>query len=512
VWDRYPECSPRDPLPLLESPTVQKQDEGLFLLDAAGTIRTWTPAAESLFGYSERDVVGQPVAMLFCNGPGGNPLQPGDAARVVRDHDSARREGRGRRSDGSTFSADLSVSRIEVAGHVWLAGLARDLTQQKILEARLQQAHRLETVGQLAGGIAHDFNNLLMVVAGRCESLRGQSDLSDSQRAALDQIAGTVEQAATLTARLLAFSRRPQVERRTVDLNAALRQTGELLRRTIRGNLRFDIQLYPRPLRTRIDATHVSQILINLAVNARDAMPDGGVFSVRTRPIALDAVQAAERDVPPGDFILLDIADDGPGMTAEVRAQAFEPFFTTKPAERGTGLGLASVHSIVTSRGGHIELDTAPGQGTRFTILLPAVADDVEQELAAASAPRPPRGHETILVVEDEAPVREIVTTMLRDLGYRPLEAGSVEEAALVSQRQEIDLVLTDVVMPLQTGRQLAERLWQARPGLKVLFMSGHADDVVLSRSPERSELTFLQKPFGRLALARRLRELLDPA
>jgi CheY-like chemotaxis protein len=236
------------------------------------------------------------------------------------------------------------------------------------------------------------------------------------------------------------------------------------------------------------------------------------VFSVRTRPIALDAVQAAERDVSPGDFVLLDIADDGPGMTAEVRAQAFEPFFTTKPVERGTGLGLASVHSIVTCSGGHIDLDTAPGQGTRFTILLPAVADDVEHDLAAATAPRPPRGHETILVVEDEAPVREIVTTMLRDLGYQTLEAGSAEEAALVGQRQDIELVLTDVMMPRQTGRQLAERLWQARPGLKVLFMSGHADDVALSRIAERSDCAFLQKPFNRLALARRLRELLDPA
>jgi two-component system cell cycle sensor histidine kinase/response regulator CckA len=458
--------------------------------------------------------VGHPGAILFCNRPGGNPLEGSGSSRSAAVDGCARCEGRGRRKDGSTFPVDLSINRIEIAGQVFLASLARDLTQQKILEARLQQTHRMETIGQLAGGIAHDFNNLLMVVTGRCESLRSQRGLDEAQRASLDHIAAAVEQAATLTARLLSFSRRPPAERRVLEINGALSQTGELLRRTIREDITLDIRLHPRPLRTRIDATHVGQILINLAVNARDAMPGGGVFSVRTRPIVLDAMQAAERDVLPGEFILLDIADDGPGMTAEVKARAFEPFFTTKVADRGTGLGLASVHSIVTSNGGFIELETAPGKGARFTILLPAVTDETEPDAAAVPAPRPPRGHETVLIVEDEAPVREIVTSMLRDLGYRTLEAGSVAEAILVSEQQPaaIDLLLTDVVMPMQTGRQLAERLWQARPDLKVLFMSGHADDAVLTRGVELSEAAFLQKPFSRLALARRLRELLDPA
>jgi CheY-like chemotaxis protein len=350
-----------------------------------------------------------------------------------------------------------------------------------------------------------------MVVTGRCESLRSHNGLTHSQRVSLDHIATAVEQAARLTSRLLSFSRRPPVERRMLDLNAALQQTGELLRRTIREDITLDIQLYPRPLRTHIDATHVGQILINLAVNARDAMPAGGVFSVRTRPVTLDAMQAAERDVLPGDFVLLDIADDGPGMAPDVKARAFEPFFTTKAADRGTGLGLASVHSIVTTNGGHIELDSTPGRGTRFAILLPAVADETGQDPAVAPAPRPPRGHETVLIVEDEAPVREIVTSMLRDLGYRTLEAGSVAEALIVGDEQpQIDLLITDVVMPLQTGRQLAERFWQAWPELKVLFMSGHADDAVLMRGVARSEVAFLQKPFNRMLLARRLRELLD--
>ena len=495
----------------MESPSARKHDEGLFLLDATGLIRTWTPAAESLFGYNDRDVIGQPAAMLFCTRPGGNPIRDGEAGRIADDVDSCRREGRGRRKDGSTFPLDLSINRIEVAGQVFLASLARDLTQQKILEARLQQTHRMETIGQLAGGIAHDFNNLLMVVTGRCEGLRHQQGLTENQRVSLDHIATAVDQAATLTARLLSFSRRPPVERRVLDLNAALQQTGDLLRRTIREDITLDIQLHPRPLKTRIDATHVGQILINLAVNARDAMPGGGVFSVRTRPIVLDAMQAAERDVLPGEFVLLDIADDGPGMTPDVKARAFEPFFTTKAADRGTGLGLASVHSIVTTNGGHVELETTPGKGTRFTILLPAVADETEQDTAATPVPRPPRGHETVLIVEDEAPVREIVTSMLRDLGYRTLEAGSVAEAMIVGEEQpHIDLLLTDVVMPVQTGRQLAEKFWQARPELKVMFMSGHADDAVLTRGVERSEVAFLQKPFSRMVLARRLRDLLD--
>ena len=230
--------------------------------------------------------------------------------------------------------------------------------------------------------------------------------------------------------------------------------------------------------------------------------------------ITLNAVQAAERDVLPGDFVLLDVADDGPGMTAEVKARAFEPFFTTKAADRGTGLGLASVQSIVTSSGGHIELGTTPGKGARFTILLPIVADETEQDPVALPAPRPPRGHETILVVEDEAPVREIVTSMLRDLGYRTIEAGSVAEAILVGEAPPVgDRPAADRRRDADADRAPAGRaFWQIRPDLKVMFMSGHADDAVLTRGVERSEVTFLQKPFSRLALARRLREILEPA
>jgi nitrogen-specific signal transduction histidine kinase/CheY-like chemotaxis protein len=380
------------------------------------------------------------------------------------------------------------------------------------LEARLQRSQKMEALGQLASGVAHDFNNLLMIVSGYCERLRAQPDTTDSQRAALEQMAIAASRAASLTAQLLAFSRQAVAEPTIVDLNRAVADTAELLRRTMGERIRFAMALDPRALPVRLSQDYVAQILVNLAVNARDAMPQGGEFAIATSRIDLDDDLAADRGVAPGAFVQLHVRDTGLGMSPDVKARAFELFYTTKPVGQGTGLGLATVYGIVKQSGGHIELDTAPGRGAEFTILLPAAETLSPVEPDAAPVAAPPTGTETILVVEDEDPVREIVVTMLHDLGYRTFDTGLAREALEIGERERghIDLVVTDVVLPDLSGRELAEAIWRLDEGVRVLFMSGYTDDTVLTHGVEHADVAFLQKPFTRLALARKIRAVLD--
>jgi two-component system, cell cycle sensor histidine kinase and response regulator CckA len=489
--------------------------DAIISLDTRGRILSFNRAAERIFGYAELQIVGQNIGRLIAE-----PYQ-GDAedylAKFVR-LEGARvigpgREATGRRQDGSTFPMDLAISRFVLEGQTMVTAMVRDLTPHKQLEAQLHQSQKMEAMGQLAGGVAHDFNNLLMVVAGYCESLRRHGEASDLQRAGLEQIAIAADKAAELTAQLLAFSRRAVIEPKVLDLNTALAQTGQLLQRTIGEHVAVTMQLAGGAIPVRMDPGHVGQIVINLAVNARDAMPHGGTFAIRTTLVTLDAEESASYGLATGEYARLEISDTGTGMTPEIKARAFEPFFTTKPTGRGTGLGLATVYGIVKQSGGHIDLDTRPDEGTAFTILLPKV----EEAALIESSPktpsvRPPTGTETVLVVEDEAAVREIVTTMLRELGYKTIEAGSVHEALAFGEARasEIDLLVSDVIMPDLSGRQLAERLWQIRPTMKVVFMSGYTDDTVLTHGVEHSDVGFLQKPFTRMTLARKVREILD--
>jgi CheY-like chemotaxis protein len=358
--------------------------------------------------------------------------------------------------------------------------------------------------------IAHDINNLLMIVAGCCERLTRQAALTPAQVAELERIALATNQAASLTSQLIATNRGTDVGPSATDLAEALRRGVHLLEHSLGDGVRIEMRLGARNAWVPMSDGQISQVLINLALNARDAMPDGGVFTISTGVLALDATAAATHRLPAGEYVDLEVRDNGSGMDAETRAHAFERFFTTKAAGRGTGLGLPSVKRVVEWCGGTIDLRSVPGHGTRFTILLPLVDEPPPHDLPAddQSMLRAHAG-ETVMVAEDEPVVREIVASLLRGLGYDTLEAASAEEALAALSAHRIDVLVSDIDLPDLNGVELAGRLAAKSPATKVLFMSGYGDEGSLpSGIPHGS--AFMQKPFTGPALAQKVRDMLD--
>ncbi len=393
----------------------------------------------------------------------------------------------------------------------WFEAIHPD-AERRQLEMQLRQAQKMETIGQLAGGVAHDFNNLLAVIFGHCEMLAMKLPLDSPGRDSVDQIGRAAERAATLTRQLLAFSRQQVLEPQVLDLNLLVADMEKMLQRLIGENVRLITILQPGLNRVLADAGQIDQIIMNLAVNGRDAMPQGGSLTLQTRDLELDAAHAkAESGLRPGRYVLLSVSDTGCGMTPEVQARIFEPFFTTKGVGQGTGLGLSVVPGIVQQSGGHIVVHSLPGIGTTFKIYLPAVGELATRPLQSAPV-KPVRGSETILLVEDEVPVRKITTLLLESLGYQVQVATSGEEALRLAQgnREKLDLLMTDVVMPGMSGRELAEVLRARDAGLKVLFQSGHSGATLVCHGVVDTEVAFLQKPFTLDALSRKLREVLD--
>jgi CheY-like chemotaxis protein len=375
---------------------------------------------------------------------------------------------------------------------------------------QLRQAQKMETIGQLAGGVAHDFNNLLAVIFGHCEMLAMKLPQESPGRDSVDQIGRAAERAAALTRRLLAFSRQQVLEPQLLDLNLLVADMEKMLQRLIGENVRLITILQPGLNWVLADPGQIDQIIMNLAVNGRDAMPKGGRLTLQTRDLELDA--KTQSGQPPGRYVLLAVTDTGCGMTPKVQARIFEPFFTTKGVGQGTGLGLAMVSGIVQQNGGHIVVHSLPGIGTTFKIYLPAVGELAKQPLQSRAPVKPVRSSETILLVEDEAPVRKITTLLLVSLGYRVQEASSGEEALHLAQdsREKIDLLMTDVLMPGMSGSELAEVLRARDAVLKVLFLSGHSGDTLARHGVVHTEVAFLQKPFTLNALSKKLMEVLD--
>jgi two-component system cell cycle sensor histidine kinase/response regulator CckA len=399
----------------------------------------------------------------------------------------------------------------DAAGQViGIADMAEDMTERRLLEMQLRQVQKMEAIGQLAGGVAHDFNNLLLMILGHCEMLAMRLPADSPGRDSVNQIGRAAERAAALTRRLLDFSCQRMPELQVLDLNVLVADTEKMLRRLIEENVRLITILQPGLSRVRADPGQIDQIIMNLAVNARDAMPKGGSLTLQTRNLELGA---AYTKAPPGlgsgRYVQLAVTDTGCGMTPEVQARIFEPFFTTKGVGQGTGLGLAMVPGIVQQSGGHIVVHSLPGIGTTFKIYLPAVGELAKQPLQSPPV-KPVRSSETILLVEDEAPVREITTLLLVSLGYQVKEASSGEEALRLAQgnRKKIDLLMTDVLMPGMSGSELAEVLRARDAGLKVLFLSGHSRDTVVRHGVMHTEVAFLQKPFTLDALSKKLREV----
>ena len=387
-------------------------------------------------------------------------------------------------------------------------GVAMDVTARKELEDQFRQMQKMEALGQLAGGVAHDFNNLLTVIEGYGQMLHDEWPGQEQGRLDLAEILRASERAKVLTNQLLAFSRKQVVRPTQVDLNATIRDLSRMLARVIGENIELDLQLDVVPP-VIADVGQIEQVVMNLAVNARDAMPFGGRLTIRTAGAAMDTSAARARGLDPGEYAALVVSDTGSGMTADVRHRIFEPFFTTKEVGKGTGLGLSMVYGIVKQSSGHIEVSSEPGKGTTFRVHLPRGVGNLAE--AAPERPGPTHGVETVLLVEDEPMVRDLGSRVLRSHGYRVLVASNATEALQVAREHAgtVDLLLTDVVMPGLPGPELAARLETVTPGLRVLYVSGYADDSVARLGAEEG-ISFLAKPFSGEALAARVREVLD--
>jgi signal transduction histidine kinase/CheY-like chemotaxis protein len=418
----------------------------------------------------------------------------------------------GRRKDGAEFPVEVSLSHIQTDEGPFAIAFVSDITQRKHLEDQLLHAQKMEAVGRLAGGVAHDFNNLLTIISGYDRMLLDGLSLQDPLRDYAEEVAKAAERAGALTGQLLAFSRRQVMRPRVIDANELLRGADRMLRRLIGEDIDLTLSLAAGAGNIKADPGQVEQIVFNLAINARDAMPDGGKLTIETAVSHLDEnYSRTHLGVQPGDYVLIAVSDTGHGMDAETKRHIFEPFFTTKEQGKGTGLGLATVYGTVKQSGGDIWVYSEPGRGTTFKIYFPRVAE------APSSGDRVPspvsrQGVETILLVEDEKGVRELVAEMLKRLGYRILKAADPLEALELSRQYEgtIHMLLTDVIMPQMSGRQLADQLLPVRPGMKVLYLSGYTENAVVHHGVLEADVEFLAKPFSHHTLAEKVRDVLD--
>jgi two-component system cell cycle sensor histidine kinase/response regulator CckA len=452
------------------------------------------------YGYSREEFLGMTIEGI-------RPAEEVPALRQLLDTASPeyQRSGawRHRKKDGSVIEVEISSNPL----------ILTDVTERRSLEQQLRQAQKMEAIGQLAGGIAHDFNNLLTVILGFTELAASEIEKGSGLSEPLGEIRKAGERAAALTRQLLAFSRRQVLEPKILDLNALITDLEKMLRRLIGEDVQLATVLDPGVGRIRADAGQIEQVILNLAVNSRDAMPRGGKLTIETRNIDLDETYAREHiAVRPGAYAMLAISDTGTGMSAETKSHMFEPFFTTKGTGKGTGLGLATVYGIVKQSGGNIWVYSEPHRGTAFKVYLPLVegaSGDTEPRLPDE---RPTRASETVLLVEDENAVRMLTRKILERYGYSVLEAGDGEAALEMARNHSktIHLLLTDVVMPDVSGPDLAVRVRQIRPDVKVLFMSGYTDDAVVRHGILADGVHFLQKPFTPEALGRKVRGALD--
>jgi two-component system cell cycle sensor histidine kinase/response regulator CckA len=459
--------------------------------DASGKVILWNQASEKIFGYTSEEAMGKSLGDLILTPETAEQFRKELETIAATGNPQGPDEFEFRRKDGTKGRCLSTVFAIPGDGPTpWFVCMDIDVTEHKLAEERLRQTQKLRAIGQLAGGVAHDFNNLLTVIKGYGSQLHANTTAGTGiSLPAVEAILDASERASLLTRQLLTFARQQITEPRVVDLNAEIGQMHTLLRKLVGTSVTLDVVARAENPCLRIDQSQLQQVLMNLAINARDAMPAGGLLRIETRN---GTGSDSER-------ILLRVSDTGVGMTPEVRARIFEPFFTTKPAGKGTGLGLATIYGIVEESAGSIEVSSTPGQGTAFTISWP-VAPMPKDKPVASVEPRVPgkNAGETILIVEDEPAIRELVTYSLRDRGYNVLGASTGEEGLKVAlaYQKPIDLVLTDVVMPKMTGRELAKRLRTELPDTRVVFMSGYSDDDTFRDELEAAQDAFIQKPF----------------
>jgi two-component system cell cycle sensor histidine kinase/response regulator CckA len=493
---------------------LESASQAIISIDRTGRIVLVNGRAEQMFGYGRDEMLGSPMELLLPDSKRATHSRDRDGY-FERPHIRPMGIGldlAGRRKNGSEFPVEVSLSYVESDTGSYAIAFVSDISQRKELEEQLLHAQKMEAVGRLAGGVAHDFNNMLTVISGYNRMILDELPVADPLRGYAEEVLNAAERAAGLTNQLLAFSRRQVMQPRVINVNTIMSQTQKMLQRLIGEDIALSMSLAPDIGNIRADPGHVEQSIVNLAVNARDAMPTGGRLTIETANVVLDENYArTHMGVAPGDFVMIAVSDSGHGMDAETRKRVFEPFFTTKAKGKGTGLGLATVYGIVKQTGGDIWVYSEPGCGTTFKLYFPRVAEQVGSLAASAGEPARKAGGETILVVEDEKAVRELTVRMLKHLGYIILTASSGAEALEISSAHQgnIDLLLTDVVMPNMSGRQLADALLLLRPQTKVLFLSGYTENTVVHHGVLEKGVDFLPKPFTRENLAKKLREML---
>ncbi len=486
---------------------IQASPLAIWAADLAGNVTLWNEAAERMFGWTSQEVLGK--------------LVPAIAEEDLKDLLETARAGEGHRcvervrvnKDGSRLYTNVWTSPLKASdGSVrGVLAVVADVSEHKQLESQLRQSQKMEAIGRLAGGVAHDFNNLLTVITGYSDLILASLKPANPLRRDVEEIHKAGERAARLTNQLLAFSRRQVIQPRTLDLNLVIGDMQQMLRRTIGENCELSALLEPSGVWVNADPGQIEQVIVNLVLNARDAMPRGGRITIETANVELDDEYGRTHlGVRPGSYVMLAVSDQGQGMDEQTRSRIFEPFFTTK--QTGTGLGLATVYGILKQNGGDIWVYSEPGFGSTFKIYLPRVAGSQEQPQRALHARAAPARTGTILLVEDEAGVRKLIGEMLARRGYQVLTAETGVEALKLGKAHPgaIDLLLTDVVMPQMGGRDLADQLLELRPRMKVLFMSGYTDTAIVNHGVLDPGTAFLQKPFTAELLDRKVREVLD--
>jgi signal transduction histidine kinase len=420
-----------------------------------------------------------------------------------------------RKKDGKILEVESVSHELNYAGRRVRLVVAQDVSARHLLEQQFRQAQKMEAVGRLAGGVAHDFNNLLMVIKGHTELLRDAISPTDQLSKKVEQIERAADRATSLTRQLLAFSRMQVLQPRVMNLNEVVEDMGRLLPRLIGEDIDLEIRTAKNLGAIKADASQMEQVIMNLAVNARDAMPDGGRLLIETSNEELDsAYNTVHPIVRQGSYILLAVSDNGAGMNAQTQAHIFEPFFTTKAQGKGTGLGLATVYGVVKQSGGFIWVYSELGKGTSFKIYLPRVDQPVVKSVSTQFVSEVPRGTETILLAEDEQDVREVAKEFLESGGYTVIQARDGAEALKLEETHQgsIGLLITDMVMPGMNGQELAGRLQQKRAGLQTLYMSGYSERAAAESAQGNSSIRLLTKPFSRTALLRTVHEILKPA
>jgi PAS domain S-box-containing protein len=498
--------------------------DGILILDVdTGRINDVNPFLSKLLGFSRNEMVGKTVGEL-------SPFKDIESNQAKLER--LQKDGYVRYEDLPLETRDGRKIAVEFVSNVYQAGdgnviqcNVRDITDRKgmeeqrvverlRLEAQFIEAQKTEVIGKLASGVAHDFNNNLGIIMGYSDLITEQLGPDSPLRQYTEEIRHATERAAGLTRQLLIFSRKQTVQPVVLDLNDVVKDLDKMLRRLIDENIEMTIVPGKQTGRVKADAGYVGQVLMNLVVNARDAMPNGGKLTIATNNVTLD--ENHTRTHPgaiPGDYVMLSVSDTGTGMTEEVKARLFEAFFTTKPSGKGTGLGLATCQAIVQQSGGHIDVDSEVGKGTTFKIYFPQVDEPLDTDTKFIKAGPLPRGTETLLVVEDEPTVRHLANHVLENQGYTVLRAMNGQHALHLAQEHKgppIRLVITDVIMPQMGGKVMAERLKTTYPDLKILFTSGYTDDTIAQHGVLEPGVAFLPKPYTPAALARKVRAMLD--